>query len=196
MKERKKRPLPCTRGIIRGGRTCILRRSRWRWVARRSRHSVAGCPQRATTWEVMGARRRPRDGGGLPSMIRVARWWRRSVDDARTRSFASCQRCWRPVVAPGTPQTGAVRMRVMGPLRNTRMGRGRRSRPQASIHLRTRITWLVRRTIGCSPTEPLHAPVIGLCITRYACGRLLCEGIHPCATPSSPASSLFLCYTL
>jgi hypothetical protein len=41
------------------------------------------------------------------------------------------------------------------------------------LHLRTRITRAVRRTIGFSKTNHLHDLVMGLFIHRYECGRAL-----------------------
>ncbi len=41
------------------------------------------------------------------------------------------------------------------------------------LHLRTRITRAVRRTIGFSKTDHLHDLVMGLFIHRYECGRAL-----------------------
>jgi len=41
------------------------------------------------------------------------------------------------------------------------------------INLRTRITRLVRRTIGFSKTTTMHDLVIGLFINRYECGLLI-----------------------
>jgi insertion element IS1 protein InsB len=41
------------------------------------------------------------------------------------------------------------------------------------LDLRTRIKRLVRRTLCFSKTEPMHDLVIGLFISRYACGRPL-----------------------
>ncbi len=52
------------------------------------------------------------------------------------------------------------------------------------ITLRTRITRLVRRTIGCSKTERLHDLIIGLCVNRDAFGRAISYEIHNCETPS------------
>jgi len=52
------------------------------------------------------------------------------------------------------------------------------------LNLRTRITRLVRRTMGFSNTTTMHDLVIGLFISRDEFGRLIEHGINSSETPS------------
>ena len=53
------------------------------------------------------------------------------------------------------------------------------------MNLRTRIKWLVRRTLCFSKLESMHDLVIGLFINRYEFGRSISTMINTCETPSA-----------
>src|SRR6266581_8706402 len=55
----------------------------------------------------------------------------------------------------------------------------------AAVHVRTRITRRVRRTIGFTTTTTMYALVMGLCINRDEWGAAIAHGINTLGTPAS-----------
>src|SRR5438093_1041345 len=55
----------------------------------------------------------------------------------------------------------------------------------APVHVRTRITRRVRRTIGFTTTTTMYALVMGLCINRDEWGAAIAHGINTLGTPAS-----------
>jgi len=55
----------------------------------------------------------------------------------------------------------------------------------APVHVRTRITRRVRRTIGFTTTTTMHDLVMGLCINRDEWGTAISHVINTLGTPAS-----------
>ena len=122
---------------------------------------------------VRWASMRTRGGGGTPLRTVVAPCEQTSVSRGRMRPFCRGTRGWSRVASPtSAPMDGAPTRSISTQSQTTST---KRTHPIDRTHInrRTRITPLVGHPMGISNTATRHDLVMGLCIHREACGRLV-----------------------